>query len=288
MTIEFLHPTGSVWVGTHHDTTIYRINPATGRITRRVFDSRTPCGEPAAGFGFLFVPDCLDEGGTTIAISTRTNKPVRELRGGSAVVGYGSVWTLSLSGSIVYRLDPHSGVVLARIATGLNEGAGGGQESLGVAGAGSIWLGSQTTKTIVRISAASNKVTNVTALTGGEASATSAQGYAGGGPMAFAGGKVWYGNPAGVFEVDPTTNIATLLPISIGSLDGWGDITFATGRGSVWVRTSGSRVTRIDSSTGKVTGTYPATGGGGGLAIVGNYLWVANALSDTTWREPVS
>jgi streptogramin lyase len=276
---------GSVWVGTHHTTTVYRINPATGRITRRIADSKTPCGMPAAGFASLFVPDCIDEGGTTVQISTRTNKPVRELPGGSPVVGFGSVWTLNPSGRIVYRLDPRSGVVLARIATNLNEGAGGGQESLGAAGAGSIWLGSQTTKTVLRISAASNKVTDVITLPGGAASPTSAQGYAGGGPMAFAGGKIWYGNPAGVFEVDPASNTATLLPISIGALDGWGDIAFATGLGSVWVRTSGSQVTRIDPSTGKATGTYPATGGGGGLAVVGNYLWVANALTDTTWRE---
>jgi hypothetical protein len=177
--------------------------------------------------------------------------------------------------------------VLARISTNLNEGVGGGMELLGTAGAGSVWLGSQTTKTVLRISAAKNKVTAVIPLPGAATTPTPAQGYAEGGPMAFAGGKIWFGNPAGIYEVDPSTNTARRLPIKIGALDLWGDITFATGLGSVWVRTSGTRVTRINPGTGRVIGTYPAAGGGGGIAIVGHSLWVANAGKDTTWRERV-
>lgn len=279
---------GTVWVGTHHSSLIYRIAPASGRIVKRVIDSRTPCTEPATGFGSIYVGDCIDEGTSTIQISARLNKPVRELPGDSPVVGFGSVWTLSGSGSLVRRFDPRTGVVLARIPTNLNEGVGGGQESLGTAGADSIWLGSQTTKTVLRISAATNKVTSVIALPGAAASATPDQGYAGGAQMAYAAGKVFYGNPAGVFEIDPSTNTARLLAIKIGALDYWGDITFATGLGSVWVRTSGTQVTRIDPASGSVVGTYPAAGGGGGMAIVGHSLWVTNAALDTTWREPVT
>lgn len=160
-------------------------------------------------------------------------------------------------------------------------------ENLGAAGAGSIWLGSQTTKTVLRISAATNRVTAVIPLPGAATTATPAQGYAAGGPMAFAGGKIWFGNPAGIFEVDPSTNTAHRLPIKIGALDFWGDITFATGLGSVWVRTSGTRVTRINPTSGGVIGTYPGDGGGGGIVIVGQSLWVANAGKDTTWRERI-
>jgi hypothetical protein len=279
---------GTVWVGTHHSNVIYRIAPATGRIVKRVIDSTTPCGEPATGFGSIYVGDCIDEGGNTIQISARSNKPVRELPGGNPVVGFGSVWTLSGSGSLVRRFDPRTGIVLARIPTNLSEGAAGGQESLGTAGAGSIWLGSETTKTVLRISAATNTVTNVIDLPGAATSATADQGYAGGAQMAYAGGKVFYGNPAGVFEIDPSTNTSQLLPIKIGALDDWGDITFATGLGSVWVRTSGTQLTRINPTSGNVVGTYPAAGGGGGMAIVGHSLWVANAGLGTTWREPVS
>ncbi len=53
------------------------------------------------------------------------------------------------------------------------------------------------------------------------------------------------------------------------------------------MRTSGKTVTRIDPATGTVVGSYPATGGGGGLAIAYGSLWVANANADTTWREPI-
>jgi streptogramin lyase len=278
---------GSIWVGTHHNQVLNRIDPKRNRIDQRIILHATPCGELAAGFAQVFVPDCLDEGGGTVAVSVRTGRVRRIFAGGSPVVGFGSLWTLEVSGAYVDRFDPRSGVRLARIPTGVDDGAGGGQESLGTTGAGAVWLGDQAAKVAVRIDAARNRVAAVIPLRGALAQARPEQGYAGAGPMAFAGGDVWYGNPAGVFRIDPHTNAAKRLPVKIGALDAWGDIDVVAGAGSVWVRSSGSTVTRLDAHTGHRLGRYAATGGGGGLTIAFGSLWVANAADDSVWREPL-
>ncbi len=192
---------GSIWVGSHHGHVLYRINPKTNRIAKWVNIKHTPCAEPAVGFGAIFVPDCVDEGGNTVELSARTNKVVRVLSGGWPVVGYGSVWTINLAGTVVKRLDPQSGITLASVGTGLSEYTG--SPSIGTAGGGAIWLGSPDTKTVLRIDAATNKVVAVIPLPGAATEAAPNQGYAGGGPMVFAGGKVWYGNPAGSMRSIP-------------------------------------------------------------------------------------
>ena len=276
---------GSIWVGAHHGVVVYRINPATNKIVKTVSIHATSCGQPAVGAGSVFVPDCIDEGGETLQIDAMTNKVVRKLPGGGPVFGYGSVWIPNHAGKAVLRIDPRSGVVLARISVMVSGVAG--ESCLGVAGGGSLWIGSDGDKTVTRIDTATNTVTAVIPLAGAASGTSPGQGYAGGCEMAYAGGKAWYGNPAGIFEIDAATNTATLLPIRIGNLAKWGDIVMTAGAGSVWARTSGDSVTRIDPATGNVIRTYPATGGGGGMSVAYNSLWIANAGADSTWREPL-
>jgi len=278
---------GAVWVGTHHEQVVYRISPKTNRVVKTIIVGHTPCGEPVVGFGAIFFNDCLDEGDRTLELATRSNKIVRTYAGGTPVVGYGSVWTLDTTGKSVRRFDPQTGVKIATIATGLTDENGGGEASLGTAGAGSVWLSDQLAKTVVRIDAATNKVVAVIPLPGAATQAAASQGYAAGGPMTFAGGKAWVGNPAGVYAVDPATNTAALLRVKIGALNAWGDIAITSAGGSVFARTSGNTVTQIDAASGNVVGTYPAAGGGGGIAKAFGSLWVANAASDSVWREPL-
>jgi glutamine cyclotransferase len=278
---------GAIWVGAHHDTVLYRISPKTDRVVGTIRLQKTPCGQPALGVGAIFVPDCRQEGGNTLEVSAKTGRVVRTFTGGMGVFADHSLWTLTDSGAFVQRFDPKTGVRLARIPTGVADGAGGGLEYLGASGAGAVWLGDQAAKTVLRIDTGTNKVTAVIPLPGAATQASPEQGYAAGGPMAFANGKVWYANPAGVYEIDPATNQATLLRVKIGNLWAWGDIVFTAGAGSVWVRASGTTVARIDPATGDVIANYRATGGGGGIAVAFGSLWVANAGADTTWREPI-
>jgi streptogramin lyase len=277
----------SIWVGSHHGGSVYRIDPASNKIVKTISVGSTPCSEPVAGFGSLFFSNCDEEGQNTIQLSTTTNKVVRMLHGGLPILGDGSVWTIDADGGTVYRYDPQTGVKLAAVATNFVDIAGGGGAYLGTAGAGSVWASDQGSKTVIRIDTATNKVVAVIPLPGAAANAAPNQGYAGGGPMIFAGGKIWAGNPAGIFEINPATNIATLLKIRIGNFQYWGDIPLAVGNGDVWVRTSGSTVTRINPATGSVIASYPTTGGGGGIAVAFGSLWTANAGNETTTRQAV-
>ena len=116
---------------------------------------------------------------------------------------------------------------------------------------------------MTRVDAATNTVT-VIPLPGAALQPGPTQGYAGPASMAFTAGKVWFGNPAGVYEIDPATNKATLLKIPIGNFSQLGGISVVGGAGSVWgahVGVGGDE-DRLPA-TGQVLGHYPVPGGRG-------------------------
>ncbi len=275
---------GSIWIGTHHQD-VYRVNPATNAIVDEITLPRPACGEPAVGFGALFIPECTDAGGNTFQLSAATHKVVRQLAGAGAAVGGGSVWTVNPDANHVWRYDPTTGKRIASVATHVLLGAA--NVTAGTSGGGSLWLGDQVDNTVIRVSLAANRTTAVIPLPGAVTTGKPDQGFASGGQMLYAFGKVWTGNPAGVYVVDPSTNKATRLDVRIGNLWAWGDIIFSAGDGSVWVRNTDSAVTRIDPKSGKAVGTYPATGGGGGSYVADRSLWVSNMGANTVWREPL-
>lgn len=275
---------GSIWVGAHHAQVVYRIDPRTNRVRKTVLLYHTPCGQPAVGNGMIFVPDCQDEGSDTLEVSAKSDRVVRILHAGIGVFAYNSYWGLSPDSRFVIRIDPRTGVVLARIRSGISM-AGADYACVGAAGGGSVWFGADADETVSRIDAATNKIVAVIPLPGAAAQPSPAQGYAGGCPMLYAAGAVWRGNPRGVYRIDTTTDAAVRLNVKVGDLEAWGDMVIAAGAGSIWIRTAGNSVTRIDPRTSDVLGAYPATGGGGGLAVAYGSLWVANASADTTWRE---
>lgn len=286
---------GSVWVFSHRGLLVYRVNPGSNRIVAEVDVHDTPCTLVAAGAGLVWLSNCgsgENSTGWVFGIDAATNRVVRRVRGGFPAFGDGSLWVLDDSGKRVRRVDPRSGVVLASIPTGSDQLPGGGTLALAGVGYGSAWLTSDASKTVTRISTATNKVTAVIPLAGArtqDEAFPNAGGYIDGAQMAFAGGKAWYGNPAGLFEIDPHTDHAKLIPLRMQPFTEWGDIPVVSGAGSVWMRTSDSRIDRIDTATGRVLATYPADGGGGGggLAVAFGSLWVDNAGSDSVWREPI-
>lgn len=286
---------GSIWVFPHRAFLVYRVNPATNRIVAEVNVHDTPCTLAAAGAGLVWLSNCgpgENSTGWVFGIDATTNRVVRRIRGGFPAFGDGSLWVLDDSGKRVRRVDPRSGVVLANIPTGSDQQPGGGTLALAGIAYGSAWLASDASRTVTRISTVTNKVTAVIPLAGAKTqdeAFPNAGGYIDGAQMAFEGGKAWYGNPAGLFEIDPQTNNAKLIPLRMQPFTEWGDIPIVSGAGSVWLRTSDTRLDRIDPATGRVLATYPADsgGGGGGLAVAFGSLWVDNAGSDSVWREPI-
>jgi streptogramin lyase len=275
---------GSIWIGTHH-LDVYRVDPATNAVLDEVTLPRPACGEPAVGFGSLFIPECTDAGGNTFEVSATTRKVVRQLAGEGAAVGGGSVWTVSPDANHLWRYDPKTGTRIASVATHVLLGAA--NVSVGTSGSGSLWVADKVDNTVIRVSLATNEATAVIPLPGAVTTGKPSQGHAEGGPMVYAFGKLWTGNPAGVYVIDPSTNKATRLDVQIGNLWAWGDIILSAGDGSVWVRNTDSAVTRLDPKTGKAVGTYPATGGGGGPYVDNGSLWVSNMGANSVWREPL-
>lgn len=287
---------GSIWVFAHRTNAVYRISPLTNRIVAQVNTPDVSCTSAAAGGGLVWLSNCgpgENATGWVYGIDPRLNRVVSQIRGTYPAFGDGSLWVLDDSGKRVRRVDPRSGVVLASIRTGSNQQPGGGTLTLGGTGYGSAWLASDASKTVTRVSTSTNKVTAVIPLPGAKTedqAFPNGGGYINGGQMAFLGGKAWYGNPAGLFEIDSHSNHVRLIPLHMQPFTEWGDIPVVSGAGAVWVRVADNKVDRIDPATRRVIGTYPADsgGGGGGLAAAFGSLWVDNAGSDSVWREPVN
>ena len=115
-------------------------------------------------------------------------------------------------------------------------GSSGGWVRAGWSPLGSVWVYSDLA--ISRVDTRTNKLTQIIPLRGSKAGGDYNGGYLYGGFATFAGGKVWVMTPAGAYEIDPTTNTATRLPIRIKPFRDIDEPEIAAGAGSVWLRTS--------------------------------------------------
>jgi hypothetical protein len=184
------------------------------------------------------------------------------------------------------RIDPRSGVVLATIPVpGARVGAPTLEWALAGVADGSAWA--VTEKTLVRVSTATNAVTSVIPLPGAE-NPVFAMGETGTSYLAMLGGKLWVANYPGLYEIDPTTNVATYTGVKVGPFVEWGDSPVIAANGSLWVRTTDNQVVQMGPDL-RVQHRYPAAigGGGGSIAVAFGSLWVDNAGEDTTSREPL-
>jgi streptogramin lyase len=146
-----------------------------------------------------------------------------------------------------------------------------------------------TASAVSRVDPNRNRVTAVIPLRGSTIGTEHSGGYAEGGYAALTAGRLWVTNPAGLYEIDPSTNTARLHRLRIEPFSEFGDIFISAGNGDLWVRTSDNEVARIDPSTGTVVARYPAGGGGGGgLTVAFDALWIAEAARDRVARQDLS
>jgi streptogramin lyase len=273
---------GAVWVESHRGYGIYRINPHTNRA-RWIPMPENQCGPPAAARGRLWFSNCSGETGVSRMYGLNpTNGKIVARRAGSGVAyAGGSLWTVNLGKNTLIRSDPRTGVVLARIKLGISPAPNG--QWAGSACLGSLWTPNGTDG-LQRTDLATN-ATQVIPLPGGhDATGT---GYFAANNVACAARKVWVPDGAGLYEVDPATDAATLLPIRIGPFSQQGDVSIVSAGDDVYLRTSNTSVAKIDATTGAVVARYPATGGGGGIIVAYGSLWVVNANAGSLWREPL-
>jgi hypothetical protein len=239
------------------------------------------CWPPAFAGGYIWFGGC--ESGPTVKVDPKTNRAVGQFNGVTPLGAAGSLWILNPDFTRLLRVDPQSGIVLARISPKIDMTQAGGTAGYG---SGSVWLYSDTA--VSRVDPGTNHVTAVIPLPGGKISGGFPGGYSYGGYGVFAAGRFWVANPAGVYVINPATNAAAKLPLKIQPFSQAGDIYIAAGAGSIWVRTSGNSIARLSPSDGHAIARYPATGGGGGIAVANGALWVANFGNDTVWREPIT
>jgi hypothetical protein len=269
----------SVWVNDHRGGTVFRISRK--NKVRRVEIGESVCSAPAIGGGRVWVWAC--DSNQTFEVDPVRMKIVGRRKGIGPVYGAGSLWTMDRNGKIL-RIDPKSGVVLARIDPQTDDEPNGGPDGVS---AGSLWVSGDSS--VSRIDVKTNKVSAVIPLPGAQPSGDKPGGYLYANFGVFAFGTFWTSNAAGMYAIDPATNRARQLGIKIKPLSQGGDVQVVAGAGSVWVRTSDKTVVRIDPKTGAVSERYPAAaaGGGGGIAVTFGSLWVANGGLSNVWRERV-
>ncbi|OYW44796.1 MAG: hypothetical protein B7Z08_02220 [Sphingomonadales bacterium 32-68-7] len=155
---------------------------------------------------------------------------------GTMALASGSLWVANCKDGDIYRIDPRTSEVLAKIPAGV----GPSGELNVVAGAGSIWAPSETTGKIARIDPAMNAVVGIIDVAAGTS-------Y-----LSFGFDALWAasGKSETLQRIDPASGAVTHT-IPLGKTPGF----LAAGEGAVWVQEQGDgTLARIDPAKVEVTG----------------------------------
>jgi hypothetical protein len=278
---------GSIWVASHEGVGVYRIDPRTNRVITWIKVGENQCVDLSAGAGVIWVWNCSGETGYGIAyeIDARTNRVIGRISGMYGMYGAGSLWTQSQDWKELWRVDPRSHVVLARIKLPIPLPADGHVFPAAIC-AGSLWSVADTA--VIRYDVATNTVASVIQLPNATSDSRPSGGWFSPTYAACAAGKVWVPNLAGLYSIDAQTNTATRLPIPIKPNSRVGDPGVTASGSQVFVRTSDTTVTQVDGSSGRVVRRYPAGGGGGEqIAVAFGSVWIPAASAGSVWRDPI-
>jgi virginiamycin B lyase len=221
-----------LWVLNCKSQTLVRLNPRTNKVDLKVRAVIAPHGEGSIavdGTGAWYVSNPDGHSSTLVHVDalgrTRAKIPVGE---DSVVVNvaFGSVWVTSSGEGKVYRVDPKSHALIAKISVAATP-------RFTTVSDDSIWVLSQSDGSIAHIDPKQNRVI----------ATVQARVPGGGGDIAFGGGCIWAAaNGTPVIRIDPKTN---RVLEEYGNYKGADAIRF--GFGSVWVSDHGNGdVWRID------------------------------------------
>ena len=239
------------------DGTVTRIDPQTNRVTGTI-----SIGNQLA----FYHRDC--EGKGSVHSFMVTSFHVRDCDLPSAVgASDGALWVLKNDDQAVWRLDPSTKKVVARIALGFVP------FDMDVT-SNAVWIGGYWVDQLVRIDPATNAVV---------ARLTMPDGVSG---IASSSAAVWVASTiAGVVSrIDPSTNAVTqtvTLACPTSCFQGSMPLAVAVDANAVWVRTAGDGlIVRLDPKTGMVTSTVEVTyplgrNGLDHIALLDGSLWVA-------------
>lgn len=204
-----------------------------------------PCSGLVLGFGSLWIPSCGDH--TVVRVNQKTGAMEATIQAGPAdseggiAAGGGSVWIVTSRQGDLARIDPRTNTVTAHIqipAGSFNP----------VFDKGSLWVSSNAKGTLVRVDPKTNKVVSETPV----------------GPMprflTAGAGSIWVLNQGDgtIARVDEATGQRTAL-ITAGIPGFGGEMAF--GGGAVWATVMEFPITRVDATTGTITGQWHGAGG---------------------------
>lgn len=155
---------------------------------------------------------------------------------GTMALAFDALWVANCEGGEVYRIDPRTSSVEARIAGGM----GPSGELNVVAGAGSVWAPDQQNGQILRIDPETNTVTARIAVSPGTS-------Y-----LAFGFDALWAASgPGGTLQrIDPASETITHT-VTLGNTPGF----LVAGEGAVWIQEQGDgTLARIDPDTITISG----------------------------------
>ena len=253
-----------------------RLDPQTGEevasVTLEGFYAEIP--DVAVGAGSVWVSSADGFADAVLKVDTETNRVVDRLpvpageSSTSLAFGRGSVWIASAERGTVWRVDPRTGEVAAKIEVGR-----GALDIAGDGGSGDVWVafgGGYEAKKLSRVDPETGRVV-------AEVPIAEQARYGGAWTVAVGEGAVWAQSADGgeLFKVDPETNEV----VAERDLGDYSDGLTVYG-GAVWSVnqvTVGTRLYRMDPRTARVVasehGPDPSEGGYGWLVAGGGYVW---------------
>jgi len=269
---------GSLWVETHRGGAVYRIDPRTDKIAARISIGQNGCAEPFAADGRVWVGPCED-GVNTLAVDPQSDQVVADVRNSSSLnaVAGSSGWLPSYAANNLLRVDLSTGKVQAVIdAPGAADVYG---RHFNWAGNTDPYNGSFDGH-IEKVDLATNRVVSTLHVPRIGTDLF----------MAYSAGALWLkgDNTAKLERVDTATGAATIYRIPNWlPLPDYTDNFIEVARGSLWIHSSPSWVSRISTRTGKILKRYPAdpAGGGGYPLVAFGSLWISNFTTGTIWRD---
>ncbi len=227
---------GSLWVATGR--TLYRVSPAHRRVLATIGVPATGIAHGAGALWAINWPTNTIGHGTLTRVNTTTNRPSATLpmtEPTSVVAGEGGVWAGTDIAPIVYRIDPRSVRVTARVK--VCGGRGGPQLAIA---AGAVWAANAACGTVSRINPRTGSIRATITV-------CKALRIQCGGPIGLVlssgGGYLWVFDEPGPHNrfarIDPATGRATpgvRIPAGAGPIQ-------ATA-GSVWIVMGNGRIAK--------------------------------------------
>jgi YVTN family beta-propeller protein len=264
-----------MWVGSHRGNTLYRIDPATNTVTAMIDVGQETCGTLGAGFGRIWVGPCAEDT-KAVVVDAATNKVVGSMTSGN-VFGFdaNSVWATSYPANQLIRVDPSTLRTTATLDVLVFDIAPGG---------GFVWVaeandGGDFDGSIAKVDVATNKV--VATFHTQELSNP----Y-----MVFLNGSLWLDNQVDgtLVQVDTATGASTVFTVSpFTKMTQLYDVQLTTDGTNLWYRNGDATIVEINPHTASIVKSFAAdpAGGGGGIGLGFDSLWVGNFGAATVWRD---